>query len=347
MIRQQLESYLGDADYYSIPTTLTELSAFVKVENNFLNIIQIIDYEKGLYLSPDQYIEMKEAIKTIFQDRGMKDIHIMSLVLFDDYEKAKAFVQEDRFCWFIDTESRELVIEENRTPDFYGLKVFLEEFLTHYTEQEVELKHLLSEEETKTSWKRLKQYLLDMPKVTVSIVLLNIIIYFVCIFAGNALYELGQIGNTYINSGEYYRLLTAIFLHAGLDHLFSNMLLLYFIGDMMEKALNSKKFLVVYLIAGIMGNVISCLYEMMTNTDIVSVGASGAIFGLIGGMLFLVLRKNNAIKIPVYRMLIMIVYCIYSSFVGDNINVPAHFGGLIFGFLITWILNCRREKSEG
>lgn len=347
MIRRQLESYLREESYYSLPTNLSEFSAFVKVENNFLNIIQIIDYSKGLYLSSDQYIELKEAVKTTFLTRGEKNIHIMALVLFEDYEKARSLVQDDRFCWFIDVNTRKLIIEQERTPDFYGLKLYLGEFLDHYIEQTDEPEELLSEEETDTYMKYCKQYLLDMPKATVSIVTINIIVFIVCAFTGNALYSLGQISISYIKAGEYYRILTSIFLHSGLDHIFSNMLLLYFIGDMIERVIGSKRFLVVYFISGILGNITSCIYESLVGKYIVSVGASGAIFGLIGGMLYLVIRKKDAIEISLSRMLIMVAYCIYSSFAGSNINVSAHLGGLVSGFFITWMLSFRRKKSEG
>lgn len=347
MIRRQLERYLRDADYYSLPTNLPEFSAFVKVENNFLNIIQIIDYPKSLYLSSDQYMELKEAVKTTFLARGEKNIHIMTLILFEDYEKARSLVQDDRFCWFIDVKTRELIIEQEKTPDFYGLKSFLKEFLDHYIEQTDLPEVLLSEKETDTYMKRCKQYLLDMPKATVIIVTINIIIFIFCAFTGNTLYSLGQISLSYIKVGEYYRIITSIFLHSGLDHIFSNMLLLYFIGDMIERVIGSKRFLAVYFISGILGNITSCLYELLTEESMVSVGASGAIFGLIGGMLYLVIRKNDAIEISLSRMLVMVTYCIYSSFAGSNINVPAHLGGLVSGIFITWTLSFRRKKSEG
>ncbi len=125
------------------------------------------------------------------------------------------------------------------------------------------------------------------------------------------------------------------------------MLLLYFIGDMIERVIGSKRFLAVYFISGILGNITSCLYELLTEESMVSVGASGAIFGLIGGMLYLVIRKNDAIEISLSRMLVMVTYCIYSSFAGSNINVPAHLGGLVSGIFITWTLSFRRKKSEG
>ena len=344
MFREQLTSYLRAANFYSLPTNLPEFTAFVKVEHDFLNVLQIFDYQRNLYLSTDQFQELKEAVKAIFREQGVTEVHIMSLVLCDDLVKARAFVQNDKFCWFFDKRAKKLIIEKDRVADFYGMKSFLLEFLDNYEEEASKQDENLPKKETILG--KLQNTIIDLPKATASLVIINIVIFIICIFLGNTLYQAGQVGLEYIKNYEYYRLLTAMFLHAGIDHIFGNMLLLYFIGNMLERVIGQKKFLIIYIFSGVIGNIVSCIYEFHISKPMVSVGASGGIFGLVGAMLYLVIRKNKRIEISLTRMLFMVAYCIYSSFVGDNINIAAHFGGLVAGFFITFLLCQRRKKCE-
>nr|WP_054752968.1 rhomboid family intramembrane serine protease [Piscibacillus salipiscarius] len=88
--------------------------------------------------------------------------------------------------------------------------------------------------------------------------------------------------NPFIAQGEYWRIITSMFLHIGLIHLLMNMIALYYLGEVTEKIYGTKRFLVIYFIAGIFGSIAS-----FATNDSVSAGASGAIFGLFGALLFL------------------------------------------------------------
>ncbi len=102
--------------------------------------------------------------------------------------------------------------------------------------------------------------------------------------------------------------------------------------------------------AGILGNVASCYYEYVTKLTYSSIGASGAIFGIVGALLLLVLlKKGEGKSISIFQMGFMILYSIYSGLRGTNINNIAHIGGLISGFILAWLLcnfDSRRKKYE-
>ena len=80
-----------------LQSNLQEVSAFVKVENNFINILQLIDYKKNLYLSTEQYEEINEAVKKVFLDRGVSEIHVLNVILAEDIQKARGLFPQDPF----------------------------------------------------------------------------------------------------------------------------------------------------------------------------------------------------------------------------------------------------------
>ena len=156
--------------------------------------------------------------------------------------------------------------------------------------------------------------------------------------------------NYYINvqNMEIYRLLTCTFLHANIYHIFFNMYALYSLGIQIEKYYGKVKFLIIYILSGIMGSLFSVV---LTNN--VSVGASGAIFGLFGSMVYFSYKFRNTLDgflrsgiIPVLLINLAL------SFAIPNIDVSAHIGGLIGGLLISYTLGIetkgtKKEKING
>lgn len=142
---------------------------------------------------------------------------------------------------------------------------------------------------------------------------------------------LGWKDNSDIKSGEFYRLITAMFLHADGFHLFSNMYALYIFGSDFG-ANNPLIFIVVYFIAGICGNLASFFFDPRP-----TVGASGAIFGLVGFLLAVSLFSGSTgsiINLGIYVILSFVL----ASVPGSRIDVAGHFGGLLAGFAIALIL---------
>ncbi len=170
-------------------------------------------------------------------------------------------------------------------------------------------------------------------------VLLFILTQIVDFTVGNGLIHLGAKVNFLIAGGEYWRLITAMFLHGGIMHLLFNMMALYILGRDIERFFGQKKFLLLYFGAGLIGSAFSFLL-----IDNVSVGASGAIFGLMGGNLYLY-RRNPMVYKRIYGndLLILIVINLVIGFVQPNIDIAGHIGGLIGGFILANGLNLNNE----
>ena len=180
----------------------------------------------------------------------------------------------------------------------------------------------------------------DVPFVSGSLVAINVIVYIICSLTGQYLYTMGGLSAfEVIFKREYGRIIWSMFLHSDVNHVFNNMLLLLFMGSMIEKEVGHLFFGIFYFLSGIGGNVCSLLYKLLTNDLSHSIGASGAVFGLDGVLLSLVLfsgRRMENVTMP--KVLLMIVYSLYSGFTGSNIDNAAHVGGLITGFLLGSIL---------
>ena len=131
--------------------------------------------------------------------------------------------------------------------------------------------------------------------------------------------------------GEWYRVITYLFLHSGIEHLMNNMMVLYFLGNALEHSIGKVGYLVTYFFSGIVAAIGSVLY----NTEYpVCVGASGAIFGVIGAMLWIVLKNRGTLQgISKRRMMFFVFLSVYSGFTSQGIDNAAHITGLVAGFL--------------
>lgn len=184
---------------------------------------------------------------------------------------------------------------------------------------------------------------------TAIFVFFNIIIFLICTFTGDMLYNIGAFDVWSVTTDkEYYRLLSAIFLHYDINHLCSNMILLFFLGKIVEKYIGHIAYFIVYIVSGVGGNIISGLWELKIGHYSLSAGASGAVFGLTGALFVLVLfHKGKLEQIKWQGVVLMIFLSVYNGFVVDNINNAAHIGGLIIGIVVSVIvLFTEKNKSE-
>ena len=140
-----------------------------------------------------------------------------------------------------------------------------------------------------------------------------------------------------VAQGEWWRLLSSMFLHSGAVHLGLNMLSLYFLGSFVEAAFGRGRFLALYLLSGLSGGL---AYLYFGSFNVSAVGASGAIFGLLGGVLGYALRRGTfSWQNPLIRqLLILLALNLYIGFSVPNISNTAHLGGLAGGFAFGWLV---------
>lgn len=154
-----------------------------------------------------------------------------------------------------------------------------------------------------------------------------------------------------IENGEYYRMFTCMFLHFGFSHLMNNMIMLFFLGNVLEEELGWWKYVILYLASGLGGNILSAWNDLHTGVYAVSAGASGAIFGVIGALIFLVLKNHGRLgNLSIRGMLFMAACSLYHGFTSAGVDNMAHIGGLVTGFLMAVLLyrkrNCERRTFE-
>jgi rhomboid protease GluP len=140
-----------------------------------------------------------------------------------------------------------------------------------------------------------------------------------------------------VAKGEVWRLVSSVFLHSGIAHLGFNMLSLYFLGSFAEQAFGRGRFFALYLLSGLSGG-LAYLYFGAFNQPVV--GASGAIFGVLGGVLGYSLRQGSfSWQNPLVRqLLILLALNLYLGFSIPNISNTAHLGGLAGGFAFGWLM---------
>ena len=145
-----------------------------------------------------------------------------------------------------------------------------------------------------------------------------------------------------VQNGEVYRLITYMFLHAGIFHIFFNMYSLYIVGPRVEDFFGKWKFLLIYFISGISGGLLS----VAMNGDVVSVGASGAIFGLFGALLYFGYNYRGYIgSIIKSQILPIVIYNLLIGFFIPGIDMWGHLGGLIGGVFTAYALGTIENKK--
>lgn len=150
-----------------------------------------------------------------------------------------------------------------------------------------------------------------------------------------------------IERGEYYRLITSTFMHFGINHIMNNMLILFILGDNLERALGHIKYLLFYLICGVGANVASMIINLSGYRNVVSAGASGAIFGVIGGLLYAVAVNRGQLEDLSTRQLVVVILCsLYFGFTSTGVDNAAHVAGLIIGIIMGVVLYRRPRNGR-
>lgn len=181
----------------------------------------------------------------------------------------------------------------------------------------------------------------NAPYVTILMIAANILIWLVLELMGDTQdsYFMIAHGASYqpliIGNGEYYRLFTCMFLHFGADHLMNNMLVLGLTGIRLECVTGSIRFGILYLCSGLCGSLLSLYQDMGSLNHAVSAGASGAVFGVMGGLLaWAVWHKGKVGKLTTKGLFGMAALSLYYGFSTSGVDNWGHIGGLAGGLLI-------------
>lgn len=190
--------------------------------------------------------------------------------------------------------------------------------------------------------------LAPQPWVTYALVAINLAIWGFTLLNGGSLLQTpadklllwGGNAASEVQKGEWWRLLTATFMHSGLMHVAMNMLGLYTAGVLVERIYGARLYLIVYFGAGLLGSAFSLHFAAQ---QAVSVGASGAVFGVTGALLVAVLQHRDKLPKSFSKQMIsgvgfFVVYSLLQGFAKSGIDNAAHIGGLLGGALAAFIL---------
>ena len=216
-------------------------------------------------------------------------------------------------------------IVEKTKVDENGLEYFIK--VTDNINQKNESKSKIAE----------KIFSFKKPIVTYSLIFICILVFILMSALGNGstdnytLLVFGANVDTLTKNGDYYRLFTSMFLHIGILHLLCNMYSLYIIGKEVENVFGKVKYLIIYLLSGIAGSILSLAF----NHNTICAGASGAIFGLLGALLYFGYYYRTYLGATLTRSIIpVIVLNLIIGFTSSGIDNAAHIGGLVGGILI-------------
>lgn len=183
-------------------------------------------------------------------------------------------------------------------------------------------------------------------KITYILIAINIAVYiYTSIVGGDFLttsdsmvLEYGQVNYLIFNYGSmfYYQLLSAIFIHANISHIVGNMLFLLIFGLRAEEFFSLPEYLGIYLLGGLTGSLLS-----LAIPNLISVGASGAIFGIFGAC---IIYTRRSVRQSILGALVYAFFLLFISS-GQGVNNFAHLGGLLVGLIIGYILAGRRKPT--
>jgi membrane associated rhomboid family serine protease/ribosomal protein S27AE len=202
--------------------------------------------------------------------------------------------------------------------------------------------------------------------ITYTLIIVNIIIFIITIFFENEIiYGISDypglgfrsIYLTLEYSPQLYTLFTSMFIHGGFAHIFGNMFVFFFVGTALEERVGMKKFLIIYLIAGVCGAITQAVLNL--NSIIPMIGASGAIFGVMGALAYAFPRDEVVMPIGIGIMFLTKIKVIYAVLffaaietivvwldVQDTTAHFAHLGGLLGGFILAAILIKKVKKNR-
>lgn len=201
---------------------------------------------------------------------------------------------------------------------------------------------------------RLKLYFKNSP-VTFVLIALNTLMFFVVLVNGGFSPESlvingGLVPRLITENKQYYRLLVAMFLHGGFFHFLMNSYFLYILGGFTERLLGSTKYAIIYMVSGLGSSVAVWL---LSDPNVVTIGASGALYGIMGGLLILTFIKPNWFNPHGIRSIrtVSLINIVFTFAFSGTLSVWGHMGGLLFGIALTFLLipnqpNTRRQRYQ-
>ncbi|MBQ4263664.1 MAG: rhomboid family intramembrane serine protease [Bacilli bacterium] len=333
MILKILHYFITKEDYKPVIINGVENEIWLENFENDVKLIRInINYIHNEEQLNYDYFKVKSIMKSIKKNTLSFKMNVINLLL-DTGENVKIKANKN-----IET------IKVNKVTDIKKNKTMQDLFpnikTAEFTDKTDVLEFFkLTEDMNETTMKNEKKlakiFSPKKPIITYSLIIINTLIFLLSLFNIvniDDMYMMFGANYELVASGEFYRLFTCMFFHADLLHLIFNMYALYILGTRVERYYGSKRYIVLYLISGLVASLFSCVFN---NINVISIGASGAIFGLFGSIAYFTYHYRGTLRefltsgiIPTLLLNLII------GFANTGIDMAAHIGGIIGGLLI-------------
>ena len=337
-----LENRLNDRGYRLARTNVTGTKLFYRYTENQTFLVLCLALPEGAAVAPEKLKDIIRAWSDHFiRERGLP-VYLLILLETGDVARERASLRDMKNIWYIDSSNNQVIVFEDTPVSFDGLYETVCDGLAAETNRE------LRRIERRRPYARAREAFSALVKrcpANLVLIGINIAVFLVLTVMGST-YDtefMRAHGAMYapdvIEKSLYYEIFTSMFLHFGLQHIVDNMLVLFILGDKLEKIVGSWRFLVIYLLSGLCGNILSFIMQSRSVSPAVSAGASGAIFGVIGAMLYIVIRNKGRIEdVGAVQLLLMLGVSIFHGLMSIGIDNAAHIGGAASGFILAVIL---------
>lgn len=327
-----------------------DIRSYIKVENETeYKVVFVFNNEAGTRSGGGILEDISRRIAQILYMKKATNVDSICLVLTGNPEvemgygrgdnQIKSYNDANVKYWLLDSRGKRIMIFENQPDDFCDL----------YKSMEIALNSVDEDEKNETSFlSKVKMF----PYATALLIFLNVAYFIYLEMIGSTLDSSFMLKHgasnpqKILNGGEYYRLVTSMFMHFGIEHILGNMFMLAVLGDKIEKKVKTIPFLFMYLSTGLIAGIVSCANA---TGDVVGAGASGAIYGILG--VYIIVTMVEILQIPVEKRMvtlksgvirvILVVFLTMSDVLIDlSVDVTAHIAGLIAGLIIArlWFL---------
>lgn len=316
------------------------VDVLLQIRQQCTYVVVMMDCTHLKDLTVEKYESIVRAIRKSIYNYDFQQVQMLQVLCTNHPERFKEYLSVFGEHWIVDLEEERLLIYENQTTEFSNAREVIEEAFVK--------EKMLEEERVQRNITYVKNNIF-----TFLLICINVLVFLWVEHTGSpedsqhmvdcgALWTLG-VGQKF----WYCRLLTSMFLHFGIEHLVGNMFMLFVLGRYVEKRVGKLFYMTIYLGAGLIGGLAE-LYNMLQNREqiVVAAGASGAVYGISGALLYLVIRNRGSLEdLPLHNIIFLIVLGLFNTTLSPDVNY-AHIGGLIGGFLLTAILYHLSGKEE-
>lgn len=325
-----MDSYFRNKNYKKIYVNNQICGYGINRDNN-LKLCIVVNNTGLRKYSAYELSELEMKFRQDMSSKGYDSLDILFLVYTDDVARDKEAINYIS-VWLLDVKLKKIIVFDNQPQHFDNIETWIEDIA-------------FSRER--------KAKILKPPVVSIIIILVNVLVFAIMEYNGSTLdvyYMINHGASSWeleFKEMELYRLFSCMFIHFGIGHLMNNMFMLYMIGAQIEKLYGRCKFLMIYLSTGLVASLASSVVNMlMGKNDIISGGASGAIYGIMGAMIIILWFNRKNIGDVLYRFIMLVILMVYGGFTEAGVDNVAHIAGFLSGIVIGGIVYMNIKKSD-